>query len=92
MNLLFWGLTVSVIGKILLAAGVLIAHTEIAHEMRIDSEVLKSFKLERWLTLAGIVLIILGYFIEIYFYGFDTILLTCSNEECANAATAILAN
>ena len=90
MNLLFWGLTVSLIGKVLLAAGVLIAHTEIAHEMRIDSEVLKSFKLERWLTLVGIVLIIFGYLMEIYFYGFDTVLLTCSNEECANAAAAIL--
>lgn len=90
MNLLFWGLTVSLIGKIFLASGVLIAHSELAHEKRVDKLVLKSFKLERALTLVGIILIIIGYFMEIYFYGFDTSLLTCFGEECGQAASAIL--
>jgi hypothetical protein len=91
MNLLFWGLTISMIGKVLLAAGVLIAHTELAHERRIDNLVLKSFRLERALTVAGILLIIFGYFMEIYFYNFDTTLLTCFGTDCHNAASAILA-
>lgn len=91
MNLLFWGLTISMVGKVLLAAGVLIAHTELAHEMKVDNLVLKSFKLERILTIAGIILILAGYFMEIYFYGFDTEMLTCSREECESAAAAILA-
>jgi uncharacterized membrane protein len=81
MNLLFWGLTISVVGKILLAAGVIIAHTELAHERRIDNEVLQSFRLEMVLTVVGILLIVLGYAMEIYFYGF-TPLLTCSGNEC----------
>ena len=76
MNILFWGLTIGMIGKVMLAAGVLIAHTELAHEKRIDAEVLQSFKLELWLTIFGLLLIVLGYGMEVYFYGF-TPLLTC---------------
>lgn len=90
MNLLFWGLTVSVLGKVLLASGVLIAHTELAHEKRVDNLVLKSFKLERVLTVAGILLIVGGYFMEVYFYGFTTTLLTCTGDECGAAAAVIL--
>ena len=89
MNLLFWGLTVSMVGKVLLATGVLIAHTELAHEMKVDNLVLKSFKLERILTAVGIVLIIVGYFMEIYFYGFATTLLTCAGTECEGAAAIL---
>lgn len=89
MNLLFWGLTVSMVGKILLATGVLIAHTELAHEKRVDSIVLKSFKFERVLTLTGIILIIAGYMMEVRFYGFDTTLLTCIGSECINSANLI---
>jgi hypothetical protein len=91
MNLLFWGLTLSVVGKVLIAAAVIIAHTELAHERRIDNEVLKSFKLEMWLTVIGVLLIIFGYAMEIYFYGF-TPLLTCSGVECGAAVIEALAN
>lgn len=87
VNLLFWGLTIGVVGKVLLAVGVLKAHSEIAHEHRIDNRVLRSFKLERTLTLAGLLLIVVGYAMEIYFYGF-TPLLTCSGTECSAALNA----
>lgn len=90
MNLLFWGLTIGMVGKVFLASGVLIAHTEIAHEKKIDSLVLKSFRLERILTIVGLVLIITGYAMEVSFYGFDTTLLTCTDAECAAAAGAFL--
>lgn len=90
MNLLFWGLTISVIGKVLLAAGVLIAHSELAHEKKIDNLVLKSFKLERELTILGVILILIGYAFEIYFYGFATSMLTCSGGDCEGVAAAIL--
>jgi len=81
MNLLFWGLTIGVTGKVMLALGVLMAHSEIAHEHRIDARVLRSFKTERWITIIGILLIVLGYTLEIYFYNF-TELLTCEGENC----------
>jgi len=90
MNLLFWGLTISMIGKVMVAAGVLIAHSELAHEKRIDNLVLRSFRIELILTLAGLVLIIGGYFMEISFYGIDTTLLTCEGPECAAAIPAAL--
>lgn len=83
MNVLFWGLTISVVGKILVAVGVLIAHSELAHEKRIDSLVIESFKLERFLTILGVALIVFGYVLEVYFYGFDAELLTCFGTDCA---------
>lgn len=78
------------IGKVMLAAGVLIAHHELAHEKRVDLLVLQSFRIERILTLAGLLLIVGGYVMEIYFYGFATSLLTCVGDNCHSAA-AILA-
>lgn len=90
MNLLFWGLTISMIGKVMLASGVLIAHSELAHERKVDQLVIKSFRLERILTVAGLLLIIGGYFMEIYFYGFATSMLTCTGTGCAVEEASIL--
>jgi uncharacterized membrane protein YidH (DUF202 family) len=84
MNILFWGLTIGTIGKVLLAIGVLIAHSGIMKEHKIDTEVLRGFKLEHTLTILGIIMIVLGYFMEVYFYGF-TPFLTCSGAECSAA-------
>lgn len=81
MNLLFWGLTIGVIGKILLAVGVILAHSTLAHEHRIDQKVIRSFRTEHTITIIGIVLIVIGYLIEIYFYGY-TPLLDCELETC----------
>ena len=89
MNLLFWGLTIGMIGKVMLGAGVLIAHSELAHERRVDNLVLKSFRLERALTIAGLILIVTGYFMEIYFYGFSS-MLQCFGDECPLEAAALL--
>lgn len=85
MNLLFWGLTVSVVGKVLLAIGVLWAHSEIAHEKRIDSEVIDGFKVERWITILGLALIVFGYAMEVVFYGFTPIMDCGLGQDCAAA-------
>ncbi len=84
MNILFWGLTIGTAGKVLLAIGVIVAHSGILHEHRIDGEVLKRFRWEHTITIIGLVLIIIGYFMEIYFYGF-TPFLTCQGAECSAA-------
>ena len=84
MNLLFWGLTISVVGKVFLAIGVLRFHSEIVHEHRIDAKVIRTFHTERWLTILGVMLIVVGYAMEIYFYGL-TPMLTCIGDECAAA-------
>jgi hypothetical protein len=81
MNILFWGLTIGTLGKVLLGLGVLIAHSGILKEHKIDMLVLRDFKTEHTFTLLGLVLIVAGYFMEIYFYGFTT-LLTCAQTEC----------
>lgn len=89
MNILFWGLTVSVIGKILVAVGILRVHYVMALEQRIDEKVIRSFAFEKTLTYIGIFLIVAGYVMEIYFYGL-TPLLTCTALECTDAAAVIL--
>lgn len=88
MNLLFWGLTISLLGKILLAVGVLVAHHKIAHEHQIDAEVLRSFRMEFIVTGIGIGLIVFGYLLEIYFYHAAS-LLSCTGVECTTYLNAI---
>ena len=87
MNILFWGLTIGTIGKVLLAVGVIIAHSGIVREQRIDSVVLRSFRIEHTITIVGVILIVIGYFMEIYFYGY-TPFLTCAGAECSAAINA----
>lgn len=86
MNILFWGLTIGVIGKVLLATGVLIAHGSLAKEKKIDQVVLRGFRIEHTITIIGLILIVMGYFMEIYFYGY-TPFLTCSGTECSAAVS-----
>ncbi|MFM2374161.1 MAG: hypothetical protein RLZZ234_156 [Candidatus Parcubacteria bacterium] len=82
MNLLFWGLTIGVIGKIILGGAVLLVHLKIFEEQRIDRAVLKSIHREHILTILGILLIIMGYIFEVAFYnGVD--LFRCQGPECA---------
>ena len=91
MNLLFWALTVGTIGKVLLGIGVLFVHHKMAEERIIDLDVLKSFRLEFIMTAIGIVLIVAGYGLELYFYDMVS-MLTCFGEECALSASVILAS
>lgn len=90
MSILFWGLTLGTIGKVLLAAGVIMAHTQLEHEHRIDARVVRTFHRERIMTLIGVLLILLGYGLEIYFYGYGTELLGCHGSNCAAAVGASL--
>jgi hypothetical protein len=84
MNILFWGLTIGALGKVLLGVGVMIAHTSLVKEKRIDMIVLKGYRVEHALTVIGLIMIVVGYFMEIYFYGF-TPFLTCTGAECSAA-------
>jgi hypothetical protein len=89
MNILFWGLTVGVIGKILVAVGIIKVHHIMALERRIDAKVIRSFAFEKTLTYLGILFIIVGYLMELYFYGL-TPMLTCYGDECLQAAATLL--
>lgn len=89
MNILFWGLTIGMAGKILVAVGILKVHHIMALERRIDAKVIRSFDFEKTLTYLGVLMIIIGYLMELYFYGL-TPLLTCYGAECTQAAAALL--
>lgn len=89
MNLLFWGLTIGVIGKVLVAIGILRVHYVMSMEKSIDEIVIRSFRLEKFLTYIGIALIIAGYLFELYFYN-GTNMLTCEFGVCQQWASAII--
>lgn len=89
MNILFWGLTFGVIGKIFIAIGILRVHFVMAKEQKIDAVVIRSFAVEKTLTFVGIAFLILGYVMELYFYS-PTPMLTCDGVECTQASAAIL--
>jgi hypothetical protein len=82
MNILFWGLTLGVAGKILVVLAVLHMHHSMVKEHRIDRNVILSYRQERVLTFIGLLLISIGYFLEIYFYA-PTGMFTCFNEQCS---------
>ena len=65
MDILFWALTIATIGKILLAVGVLMAHWELAKERRVDDAVVRFIRIEYIITLIGLLMIIVGYFLEL---------------------------
>lgn len=90
MNLLFWGMTISVVGKVLLAVGILGTHKVMAKERSIDDVVIRSFHKERFITLLGVGLILFGYFLEIAFFGGFGDILTCNGAECAALLNAAI--
>lgn len=81
MSLLFWGLTLGVFGKLLLAIGILKVHLVMEKERRIGDKVIHSFHLEKVLTVVGVLCIVIGYFMEIYFYN-GANLLSCHGSDC----------
>ncbi len=89
MSLLFWGLTLGLVGKIMLAIGILKVHFVMEKERRIGDKVIHSFHLEKVLTVIGVLCIVIGYVMEIYFYnGAD--LLTCHGGECSASLSAVM--
>jgi len=82
MNLLFWGLTLGVIGKVLVVLAVLHMHHSIVREHRIDKAVIFTYRQERIITFLGLILIVAGYIMEVYFYEFISIP-SCLGKDCA---------
>lgn len=59
------GHTVDVIGKIMVSYTAIAVHSRVWKEHKIDSKVFVEMKRERIVGILGIVLIILGYFLQI---------------------------
>ncbi len=90
MNLLLLGLTLGTVGKLVLGVAVLRVHVHILKEHKIDGIVLQSMKREQFVTIIGLLLIVLGYALEVFFYTGSTNLLTCTGEECVAAVSSAL--
>lgn len=82
MNILFWGLTLGVIGKVMVVLAVMFMHHTLMREHEVDYLVVRTFHKERFFTIVGLLLIVLGYIMEVYFYA-PTSLFTCQGPECA---------
>ena len=73
----------------LLTVGVFRTHYILAKKDKTDQKIYNGFKIEKLTTLAGLVLIVIGYFMEIYFYKL-THLLTCEGVDCAKFFESII--
>lgn len=84
MNILFWGITLGVLGKLALGLAVLRVHTIIRRERKIDNAVVASIKREEIITCVGILLIVVGYILEVAFYN-GLNFFSCFGTNCAAA-------
>jgi len=64
--ILIIGITLDVIGTILVAYTVLRVHTRAREERAIDSRVINEMKKERTASIFGIALIIIGYVFQVF--------------------------
>ncbi len=83
MNLLLLGMTLSVVGKGLLALGIIWVHITMATERTIDAKVIKSFRTETIITIIGFTMIVIGYLIEVQALGGFAGMADCSGAACA---------
>jgi hypothetical protein len=83
MNLLLWGITLGTIGKLILGIAVLRVHIRIFQEHSIDGVVLRAIKREHIVTVLGLLLIVIGYVLEVFFYSGSTEFFECFGAECA---------
>ena len=70
LDMLFWGITFGVVGKILLGITVMLVHHKIVTEHKIDKVVLSEMRRESRLALAGVIFIAVGYILEITYFGY----------------------
>jgi hypothetical protein len=88
MNILFWGMTLGMIGKVLVVLAVLHMHHSLVSEHRIDRKVILSYKQERVITFIGLILIVTGYLLEVFFFV-PTHIFSCDGENCANLGSSL---
>jgi len=70
MDLLFWGITLGVIGKIVLGVTVIRVHSKIVAEHKVDKAVFTEMRKEKNLAILGIIFMVVGYILEVMFYGY----------------------
>ena len=68
--MLFWGLTFGILGKVFLGIAVINVHSHVIKEKTIDRDVITAMKRERGVAASGVILLVLGYFLEITAFGY----------------------
>ncbi|HDY73129.1 MAG TPA: hypothetical protein ENH86_00975 [Candidatus Jorgensenbacteria bacterium] len=68
MNWFNIGLTLDTLGKVLLGITVLMVHWHVLKEHKIDADVLRTMKREQALGASAILLIIIGYVLQLLFH------------------------
>ena len=64
MTILIIGMTIGLVGKVLLGLAVIRVHLRIAEEKRIDGDVISAIFHEKHITIASIILMVAGYILE----------------------------
>lgn len=65
--MLIFGITLGMIGKVLLGVTVIRVHSHLAKEHKVDDDVVNQIHLEKILGTFAILLILIGYLLEIYY-------------------------
>lgn len=68
-SLLFTGMAISLIGKLIVIAGALIMHGKVVQEKKIDELVLQEYKKEKHVIIFGAILLIIGFLLEVWGLG-----------------------
>lgn len=63
MNII--GFTIQTLGEILIGVTVLYVHHRMLREKKFDNNVYAGLKIEQWTGLLGVIMIIIGYIIQI---------------------------
>ena len=67
--LLLIGMTLGTLGKVLLGVAVIRVHSRLSKEHSVDDAVVQEIKKERQLSIWAVVMMLLGYVLEIVFYA-----------------------
>ena len=67
MNIEFVGFTLDVVGKVMVAFTAIMVHYRFRKEHKIDERVFRSMRREQLLGIIGILLIILGFLLQVPF-------------------------
>ena len=59
------GFTLDFIGKILISVSVFLVHRRMVEEQKIDKHLIKEVETEKWITIVGLIFIILGYLMQV---------------------------
>ena len=70
LDQLFWGLSLGMLGKVMLGATVINVHAHIVKERKIDIDVIKEMKRERRIGVFAVFFILAGYVMELAYFNF----------------------